>query len=482
LTSLLGAFTNRSPVPVATPYRVTPLMGQRGSSAALRAMENTGTVFAIVNRSAEAASAVEWKLYRKRTDGRRTYAYDGMDERTEVTNHLALNVLNKPNPFFTRQELIEVYAQHMCLTGEAWWALGYMGGLSAPTEIWPVRPDRMAVVESPTEYIEAYEYQNPDGTRTRLETDEVIFSRRPDPLSAYRGVGPIQSVLAKIDSVRYSDEWNRSYFLNSAEPGGILKINRDLDDDEFRRLQYRWNEAHKGPQNAHRVAILDMEDADWVERQAVHRDMQFAELSQLNAEQIREAFGFPKPLLGTVTDVNRANAEAAEVVFARWVLVPLLERIKAALNDEFLPLFGSTGQGVEFDYCNPVPDDRAADTNELTAKVNAVVALVGAGADAKAACEVVGLPPMQFEKVTAPSPVVMPTTDAPPAIENAQRWTVKAVIDDNTCQPCKDNNGHTYRNRAAAYADYPGGTGYVKCTGEEYGNSCRCRVIKRRDA
>jgi HK97 family phage portal protein len=359
-------------------------------------MENVGTVFAIVNRTAEAASAVEWKLFRKRTDARRNYAYEGMDDRTEVTQHLALKVLNRPNPFYTRQELIEVWAQHMCLTGESWWALGRMNGFSAPTEIWPVRPDRMAIVEHPTDYIEAYEYKNLDGTVTRLGTDEVIFSRRPDPLDAYRGVGPVQSVLAKIDSIRYSDEWNRAFFLNSAEPGGIIKINRDLDDDEFRRLQFRWNEAHKGPSNAHRVAILDGEEMDWVERQSMHREMQFAELSQLNSEQIREAFGFPKPLLGTVTDVNRANAEAAEVVFARWVLVPLLERIKAALNSEFLPLFGSAGENVEFDYVNPVPDDRAADARDRESKTLAAKTLIDSGVYGPDALETVGLPPLDF--------------------------------------------------------------------------------------
>jgi ATP-dependent protease ClpP protease subunit len=61
----------------------------------------------------------------------------------------------------------------------------------------------------------------------------------------------------------------------------------------------------------------------------------------------------------------------------------------------------------------------------------------------------------------------------------AQRWVVKAHIDDNTCDPCSENNGKLYRNRADAYADYPNGRGYVKCVGAEYGNDCRCQVVKR---
>ena len=66
------------------------------------------------------------------------------------------------------------------------------------------------------------------------------------------------------------------------------------------------------------------------------------------------------------------------------------------------------------------------------------------------------------------------------AIENAMRWQVKARVDDSTCEPCKKNDGKLYRNRSDAYADYPGGKGYIKCVGAEYGNSCRCTVNKRK--
>lgn len=61
----------------------------------------------------------------------------------------------------------------------------------------------------------------------------------------------------------------------------------------------------------------------------------------------------------------------------------------------------------------------------------------------------------------------------------AQRWVVKAHIDDNTCDECKANDGKTYKNRADAYADYPNGRGYKKCVGAQYGNTCRCKILKR---
>ena len=66
------------------------------------------------------------------------------------------------------------------------------------------------------------------------------------------------------------------------------------------------------------------------------------------------------------------------------------------------------------------------------------------------------------------------------APDMAMRWVVKGHKDDNCCDPCKKNLGKLYRSRSKAYADYPGGKGYIKCVGAKYGNDCRCKVVKRR--
>ena len=67
-----------------------------------------------------------------------------------------------------------------------------------------------------------------------------------------------------------------------------------------------------------------------------------------------------------------------------------------------------------------------------------------------------------------------------PIYEAANRWVAKEHIDENTCQPCIDNDGKLYKNREDAYADYPDGKGYINCVGAEFGNDCRGTVVKRR--
>lgn len=381
VSKLLGsapvAYTN-------TAARSLPMFG--GGSNQTGQMDAYGRVsrlFAIVNGLSSDVSRIKWKLWRKSASGHE-------EDRQEVTRHLALEIWNKPNPFMTQQEFIEAIQQHIDLTGEGWWLVGRDSRATFPMELWPVRPDKMEPVPSAQNFIEGYIYRSPDGTLVPFNRDEVIFQRMPNPLDMYRGLGPVQSVLTNADAVKYSAEWNRNFYLNSAEPGGIIKVPTHLSDTEFRKMRERWNEQHRGVANAHRVAIL--EEGEWVDRKYTIRDQQFTELTTLNNEQIREAFRYPLPMLGTVENSNRANMDAASTQYAEYCLVPRLERWKQALNNDFLPLFGTTGQGVEFDFEDPVPENRELEATLLNSKAEAAAKLIGAGLNIAGVLQAVGLP------------------------------------------------------------------------------------------
>lgn len=341
---------------------------------------------AIVGGLAESTSQVDWKLWRKAESGKK-------EDRTEVVNHAALDTWNRPNRFYTRQEFVETFQQHEDLTGEAWWLIGRNEMFrDLPLELWPVRPDKMQPVPDPEEFLNGYVYNDPDGKKIPLQLDEVIMLRRPSTLDPYRGMGPIAAIMTDIGSAKLAAEWNANFFRNSALPGGIIEVEKRLDDPEFDEMRDRWNEQHKGVYNAHRVAII--EQGKWVDRKYSMKDMEFVTMRELSSEIIRQAYRYPKPMLGTVEDVNRANAEAAEVMYARWMIVPRLERIKQALNNDFLPLYGATTKGLEFDYENPVPDDAEAEDRARLSKSESAAKLVSAGYDPVAVLEAVGLPEM----------------------------------------------------------------------------------------
>lgn len=400
-TFLGPVFGNKTPVPyvsrhVARYSRVAPTTPTSGMEAQMRTVGQVGTLFAITDRIIGSYSQVEWKLFRVPKDGRRRYDHgtsSAQDDRVEVTRHPALNLWNSPNPFFRGYAFRESAQQHEELTGEQYWVIVKQGSL--PVELWFVRPDRMRPVPHPTKYLAGYIYTAPDGEEIPLSVDEVIFLRRPHPLDPYRGLGAVQSIMGELDAAYLSTEWNRNFFLNSATPGGVIEAEQNISDEDFDQFQARWAETHRGVANAHRVAILEA-GMKWVDRRYTFDEMQFVEMKQASRETIREAFGFPKAMLGATDDVNKANAYAGEVMFARWITKPRLMRVKEVLNTILLPMFGSSAAGLEFDFVNPVPEDDEIAAQVLLNKAQSAKFLADTGlweaADILAAC---GLPDMK---------------------------------------------------------------------------------------
>jgi len=421
MRSLLGGIVADTPaVPYISRWRNAlgraQQSGSRGREGQLALYSDSGTLFGVVSKLASSTSLVNWRLYRSAASGLEC-------DRTEVTRHAALTVLNRPNNFMTRQEIFETGQQHLDLAGESWWVVVRIGKI--PFELWPVRPDRMTPIESNTEFIAGYVYRGPDGEEVPLNREDVIMVRTPAPLDIYRGQSPLPALDDDLDNDRAQGQWSAAFFQNNANPGGVITVDRRMQEDEWEEMTTRWNSQHRGISNAGRVAVL--EQATFMPISYTQRDMQFVESRGLTKQAILDAYGFPKFGLGDVQDVNRASAEASLALMAQTLTVPRLERWKGALNNDFLPKFGATAGGLEFDYDSPVPPDQETDNATLTAKVNAVVALVGAGFDADEACDTVDLPRMMFterapEVIHVPSqlggaPATDPMSD--PALEPA---------------------------------------------------------------
>lgn len=417
--TLLGrVLKNASPVPLVprgthrlTAFSQAPVTG---FEAQMRALENNGTAYAIVQRIIEAVAEVQWCLYRVPRDGRRRFApgYSGpQDNRTEVIRHPALTLWNQPNPFFTGHSFRETSQQFQEVTGEQHWLVTKSGKL--PMELWPIRPDRMFPVMHPTKYLTGWIYRSPDGEQVPLNVDQVIYIRNPRPTDLYRGLSPLAAINTDLDAVRQATEYTSAWFRNGARPGGLIQAEQNISDEDFNIFQARWKETHQGVDNANRVAVLEA-GMTWQSVTATHDDMQLVELHQSARETIREAFGFPKAMLGATDDVNKANAYAGEVLFARWLVKPRLIRMREVLNRYLLPMYGSSAEGLEFDFVNPVPEDDEISAQVLLNKAQSAKFLADTGlweaADILSTC---GLPEM--EERPEPLPVV---EEEPPEQQN----------------------------------------------------------------
>lgn len=376
--------------------------GAPDGDRAYRAYGSVGTLFAIVSQITNAVASTEWHLYRKTSLRDKT-------KRQEVLTHPFLTMWDQPNPFYTGRLFRETVQQHMDLVGEGAFVFYFVGNL--PVEMWPVRPDRLHPVKHPTKYLTGYMYVGPDGEEVPLETRQVVHIRYPNPSDPYRGMGPVQTVLNDIDAAVYSAQWNRNFFINGARPSGVIKVDYRMSDNEWIAFTNRWRNQHQGVANAHRVAVL--ENAEWVDTNFTMADMQFVELRNLPRELIREAFAFPKPMLGTVDDVNRANSDAAKEIMAENITSPRLARWRDVINVQILPLY-ATGANLTMDFDNPVPVNREAEDRARDSKTKGAVALRNAGWNPDDVLEAMELPYMRYDndRVTnAPAPA---QTEEPP--------------------------------------------------------------------
>lgn len=375
----------------------------------LKAVSQAGTVYQAVYTMAAAVANAEWSLIRtpKPSDDP-----EAPPERVFV--HPALNLLQNPNPFMTGHELLETCQVYFELTGEAYLYIVKNGGM--PIEIWPLKPtDIKPIVDAPT-FLKGWTYTDENGNEKTLPLEDVIQIRTPNPNDMYRGLSPLPALMADIESLRFAGEYNRNYFLNSAEPRGLLELPRKMKDEEIDRAQRRWHESLRGVQNANRVAVVE-EGTKYTNLDTTFKDMQFAEGRELARDIIREGFGVSKTLLGVSESVNRATAEAAEYVFAKHKRNPRLRRWQHALNTHFLPMFGSSGKGVMFVFEEDIPEDENA---ELMAKTQGALNLANAGYDRSDICRVVGLPQMALAPVKEANPSASPKKSNVPAEDGTE--------------------------------------------------------------
>lgn len=379
---------NALPIPISSAKASTGLFNRNNAALpaddAFEAYGSVGTLFAIVSQLTNAVATAEWHLYR------RTSVRD-KKKRQEVLGHGFSLIWDKPNPFYTGRFFVEAAQQHFELIGETDILLVDVGGII--TEMWPIRPDRLKPVKHPTEYLVGWIYCGPDGEEVPLRVDQILQIKSPNPSDPYRGMGAVQTILTEIHTAKYAAEWNRNFFINGAQPGGIISLDYRMTDKEFEEFQARWESQHRGVSNAHRVGIL--ERAKWQDTHYTMNDMQFVELRNLPRELIREAFAFPKPMLGTVDDVNRANSDAAKEIMSEQHVKPRLDRWKDAINAYLLPRFAN-GKTLELDYDDPTPPNREAIDRERGSLWNAARLGVTSGFHPDDVTEAVGLPKMRW--------------------------------------------------------------------------------------
>lgn len=272
------------------------------------------------------------------------------------------------------QELLESVAAQLLLHGNAYVQL-IEDGAGGIGELYALRPERVTVEADAAGWPVAYRYRV--GERVaRIAAEDgagraaVVHIRGFHPLDDHYGLGCLGAAAGAVAIHNEAARWNKALLDNAARPSGALVHDPGdggvLSGEQFDRLRAQMDDAFAGAANAGRPMLLDG-GLKWQAMSLTPADMDFVGLKAQAAREIALAFGVPPMLLGLPGDNTYANYREANRALWRQTIVPLGERVLAALGQAIDGWIGSGALGVDLDRVVALSDER----DQLWARVGA---------------------------------------------------------------------------------------------------------------
>lgn len=146
----------------------------------------------------------------------------------------------------------------------------------------------------------------PLGSKTRIELNEVLWSKTYNPFNDYYGYPDWYSALGDLALDRSAVTFNLKKFENDLMISfAIVCEGGEIDNDGLTKIQEFLRENYKGVGNSNKVLYINSDDPNVkirIERiQAEVRDASFSKLREISRDSIIVAHGLLHKLLGVAT-------------------------------------------------------------------------------------------------------------------------------------------------------------------------------------
>ncbi len=306
------------------PVSAAPLWSARdGGSLTRTGFQANPVGFRAVRLIAEAAAALPLVL---------------QDSERRYESHPVLDLMRRPNPVQGRADFFEALYAQLMLTGNAYVEAVSGASDGVPQELHVLRSDRIRVIPGPDGWPVAFEYAV-GGRKHRFAMSggaaPICHIRNFHPLDDHYGFSPMQAAATAVDVHNAASRWSKALLDNAARPSGaIVYKGADgqgaLSGDQYERLLSEMESYHQGARNAGRPMLLEG-GLDWKPMGFSPSDMEFQKTKEAAAREIAVAFGVPPMLMGIPGDATYANYQEANRAFYRLTVLPLAQRVTAAL-------------------------------------------------------------------------------------------------------------------------------------------------------
>lgn len=190
-------------------------------------------------------------------------AYACMHRRATILSGLPLKVVlrDEPQRISPAQQFLNNASEFLYLIATSWHLYGcfylrkHYNQYGYPTALSWVNPLDIQPVVRPNGTKELLYYRDYSLQRN-IQPQYIIGRWAFDPWNSYNGVSSFEVAMTNIRLERGIKEYGAAFFLNNALAAGFLVID-DANDDQVATMTERYNAAHKGARNAHRIEITN---------------------------------------------------------------------------------------------------------------------------------------------------------------------------------------------------------------------------------
>lgn len=301
-------------------------------------------------------------------------SYDGEEwSEVEPADPLA-RLLRRPNPKVSMRTMLYFLGLDLAFLGEHYWLIAY-NGVQEPAELWPLL-GRMEIERDADNMPIRYKMHVETKLGPRIlpyEPDEIIGFRMPQFQDMFAGASHMDAAAGsvKLDDQVLRARWQT--FKRGVFPSLVVAMS-ERDPTKRTAIIEEINQRYGGSGRTGAAMGINKETMDVKDiRGATTREMDYSNSTKDVRDEILGMFRVPPVLAGVTRDVqNRATAEAAEYVFAKWNIWPKLLLVQDQLNFSLVePCFG---ENYRVKFLSPVPEDREQDRaeNEMLARTYAI--------------------------------------------------------------------------------------------------------------
>lgn len=300
-----------------------------------------------------------------------------------IRDHPLLELLNNPNPHFTKIAFMENLGKNYLIAGET--EVVAIGNVNRPPlQLFPINPSKVNPLQGNNGINQSFlisdlllqgSYQLQTGNKSaryfdgNLKEIKQIRNYSSRHSSLFRGQSPLLAASAEVRHHIKGNRHNISLLDNGGRISVVFHFEDDLNDDDFAETKRRILQQYSGVFQAGMPIVTAGDKLNIKEMGINNKDMDYAVLHEKAKQAVAQVYKFPLPLLTTDSSTFNNYQLALEALYHNAAL-PLADCIYGGLQSLLFPRFGlDSSYKLTFDL-DDIMALKASRFKELSDRVN----------------------------------------------------------------------------------------------------------------